>query len=98
MNQNISPGLKVAGTIVRIAFICILLAVLVRVASPQSETIWSAYETPYDLVRMALGVAAGSWILVHLFIPPRDAAAYRTWLYLGIVLLPFTTICAVEIW
>jgi hypothetical protein len=77
---------------------CILLAVIIRVSSPQSETIWSAYETPDDLVRMALGLAAGVWILVHLFIPPKDAAAYRTWFYLGLVLLPFAAICAFVIW
>lgn len=97
-NHDVSPGLKLAGAIVRVAFMCILLAVILRVASPQSETIWSAYETPNDLARMALGLAAGIWILVHLFMPPKDASAYRTWLYLGIVLLPFAIICAIVIW
>jgi hypothetical protein len=77
---------------------CILLAVIIRVSSPQNETIWSAYETPEDLLRMALGLAAGVWILIHLFIPPKDAAAYRTWLYLGLVLLPLAAICAFVIW
>jgi hypothetical protein len=90
--------MKLAGAVVRVLFMCVLLAVIARVAAPQSETIWSAYETPDDLVRMALGLAAGIWILAHLFIPPKDAAAYRTWLYLGIVLLPFAIICAVVIW
>jgi hypothetical protein len=90
--------MKLAGTIVRVFFMCVLLAVIVRVAMPQSETIWSAYETPNDLVRMILGLAAGIWILIHLFIPPKDVAAYRTWLYLGIVLLPFAVVCAIVIW
>ena len=97
-NRGLPPALKLVGAIVRVAFMVVLLAVILRVASPQNETIWSAYETPDDLVRMALGLAAGIWILVHLFIPPKDPAAYRTWLYLGIVVLPFAIICAVMIW
>ncbi len=79
-------------------FICLLLAVIVRVASPQNETVWSAYETPGDLVRLGLGLAAGAWIVVHLFMPPKDAAAYRTWVYLGLVLVPFAIICAIVVW
>jgi len=90
--------LKLAGAIVRVLFMCVLLAVVIRVSLPQSETIWSAYETPEDLVRMALGLVAGGWILVHVFMPPKDASAYRTWFYLGPVLLPFAVICAVMIW
>ena len=77
---------------------CILLAIILRVASPQSETIWTAYETPDDLARLMLGLAAGIWIVFHLFIPPKDPAAYRTWLYLGSVLLPFALVCAIMIW
>ncbi len=97
-DRSFSPALKLAGGVVRALFMCVLLAVIVRVASPQSETVWSAYETPDDLVRMALGLAAGIWVLVHLFMPPKDPAAYRTWLYLGIVLLPFAIVCAIVIW
>jgi hypothetical protein len=88
----ISPGLKLAGNIFRLLFMCALLGVIVLVSRPQSETIWTAYETPADLVRLVLGVAAGIWVVVHLFIPPRDPAAYRTWIYLGLVLLPLAAI------
>lgn len=96
--QPVSPGLKLAGTIVRLIFMCALLVVIVLVARPQSETIWTAYETPADLVRMALGLAAAVWIVVHLFIPPRDPSAYRTWIYLGLVLLPLALIYAIVMW
>ncbi len=96
--RELSPATKLAGAVVRVLFMCVLLAVILRVAAPQNETIWSAYETPNDLIRMVLGLAAAVWILVHLFMPPRDAGAYRTWLYLGIVLLPFAIVCAVVIW
>jgi hypothetical protein len=96
--RPVSPGLKIAGAIVRVAFMCALLVVIVLVAKPQSETIWTAYETPADLVRMALGFAACVWILVHLFIPPRDPAAYRTWIYLGLVLVPLAVLYAFVMW
>ena len=32
------------------------MALMVRVSLPQSETIWTAYETPGDLVRLWLGI------------------------------------------
>jgi hypothetical protein len=96
--RPVSPGLKLAGSIVRLVFMCALLVVIVLVARPQSETIWTAYETPADLVRMALGLAAGIWIVVHLFIPPRDPSAYRTWIYLGLILLPLALIYAIVMW
>lgn len=96
--HDVPPRLKLAGAVVRALFMCLLIALILRVSSPQSETIWSAYETPGDLVRMALGLAAGGWILVHLFIPPKDPASYRVWLYLGLVLVPFTIVCAIVVW
>jgi hypothetical protein len=95
---TISPGLKIAGATVRTLFMCLLLVVIVLVAGPQNETVWSAYETPGDLVRMALGLLAGIWILVHLFIPPREPAAYRTWLYLGLVFVPLAIVYALVMW
>lgn len=96
--RPVSPGLKLAGSIVRMLFMCAMLVVIVLVARPQNETIWTAYETPADLVRMALGLAAGIWIVVHLFIPPRDPSAYRTWIYLGLILLPLALIYAIVMW
>ena len=74
------------------------MVVTVFVSSPQNETIWSAYETPGDLVRMALGFAVCLWMLIHLFMLPKDAEGYRTWLYLGLVVVPFALICAFAVW
>jgi len=70
----------------------------VRVSAPQSESIWSAYETPGDLIRLALGVAVGVWILFHLFMLPEDAEGYRTWVYLGLAVVPLALICAIAVW
>ena len=69
-----------------------------RVSAPQSESIWSAYETPGDLIRLVLGVAVGVWILFHLFMLPKDPEGYRTWVYLGLAVVPLALICAFAVW
>lgn len=84
--------------ILRALFIGILIAVTARVASPQTESIWSVYETPGDLIRIGLGFSVCLWLAIHVFTLPKDAEACRTWLYLGIAVLPLAIICAVVIW
>ena len=93
-----SRGVRILGIILRALFIGILIAVTARVSSPQTENIWSFYETPGDLIRMALGLSVCRWLAIHVFILPKDAEAYRTWLYLGLAILPLAIICAVVIW
>jgi hypothetical protein len=106
-NSNAAPasdaapaasGLRIAAILLRTAFIFILMVLVIRVSQPQSETIWSAYETPGDLVRLWLGIGACVWLLWQLFAGPKDAHGYRTWLYLGFALVPFSLICLVAIW
>ena len=86
------------GRIFRAIFIAILLVVTIRVSSPQRETIWTVYDTPSDVGRMVLGFCVCLWLVIHLFTPPKDPEAYRTWFYLGLPLLPLALICAVVIW
>jgi hypothetical protein len=95
---DVSPALRVAATILRTTFIFTLVALSVRVSLPQSETIWSAYETPADLLRLCLGIALCVWFVFLLFHGPNDAHGYRTWLYLGLVAVPFTLICLFAVW
>src|SRR5260370_29605925 len=83
-----SRRVRIAGMILRALFIGILIVVTAHVASPQTERFWSAYETPGDLIRMILGFSVCLWLAVHVFILPKDAEAYRTWLYLGLAVLP----------
>jgi hypothetical protein len=90
--------LRLTGIFLRSVFVAALLVVTVRVALPQSERIWSVYETPGDLVRLLLGVGAAVWIIAHLFMLPKDADAYRTWVYLGLVLAPLAVIVAIAVW
>jgi TRAP-type C4-dicarboxylate transport system permease small subunit len=79
-DEKISRSVWLGGLAVRTIFIAILIVVTARVANPQMEHIWSLWETPGDVVRVALGVAVCGWLLVHIFILPKDAAGYRTWL------------------
>jgi len=96
--SDLSPTLRVLGTTLRATFIVCLLVVTVRVSMPQNETIWTAYDTPADLVRMALGFAICLWLAFQLFRAPRDAHSYRTWTYFGLIGVPFAVICLIATW
>ncbi len=96
--SGVSPSLRIASIILRTIFIAILLALTVRVSMPQSETIWTAYETPADLIRFVLGLALCLWLGSQLLNGPSDAQGYRTWLYLGLAAVPFAIICLVAVW
>jgi hypothetical protein len=95
---KISRRLRIAAIILRALFIATLLVVTARVSIPQNESIWSVWETPGDVVRLALGVAVGPWTLVHLFMLPKDPEAYRTWVYLGLIVAPFVLLVAIATW
>jgi hypothetical protein len=95
---SIPVPIWIGGTAVRTLFLIILAVVTARVASPQIENIWSIFETPGDLIRVALGLVVCVWLLANLFILPKDPGAYRTWLYLGITVLPLSALCAFVVW
>jgi len=94
----ISTRLRLAAIVLRAIFICTLVVVALRVSMPQSETIWSAYETPADLIHMLLGLGVCAWLVLLLFQGPRDAQSYRTWLYLGMAAVPFALILLFAVW
>ena len=93
-----SARLRTAGLVLRAVFIVALVVVTVHVSMPQNETIWTAYDTPGDLIRLMLGLTVCIGVLIQLFTVPKDAQAYRTWLYLGLAAVPFAVICIVGIW
>ena len=97
-SSTIPMGLRILAIILRTMFIGALVVVTVRISSPQSETISTVYETPGDLIRLALGVAMCLWMVMHLFMPPGDAEGYRTWVYLGLVVAPLALAVAIVIW
>lgn len=96
--QGVPFSLRLVGAMLRIAFIALLLVVTVRVSLPQNETIWTVYDTPGDLVRMALGFMVCVWIAFQFFAAPKDAHSHRMWLYIGAAALPFAAICVIAIW
>ena len=88
----------IGGVAFRTLFIIALAILTARVATPQIEKIWSVFETPDDLIRVALGFALCMWCVVNVFILPKDAEAYRTWFYLGLAMLPLSLLCTFVIW
>jgi hypothetical protein len=93
-----STALRLAAVVLRASFILILLVLTLRVSMPQNETIWTAYDTPADLIRLLLGLAVCLWLGFQLFQGPKDADGFRTWLYLGLVAVPFGVICLFAVW
>ena len=96
--STIPVGLRVTGSVLRLVFIACLLAITVLVALPQNESIWTVYDTPGDLVRLALGFAVCIWVALQLFWAPDDAQSYRTWVYFGLAAVPLSLICLIAIW
>jgi hypothetical protein len=88
----------IGGVAVRTIFLLVLTILTARVASPQIERLTSLHETPGDLIRVLMGLGVCSWFIVHLFILPKDAGAYRTWMYLGLAVLPLSVLCAFVVW
>jgi hypothetical protein len=93
-----SAGVWLGGVVVRTLFLIVLIVITARVASPQMERLSSLYETPGDLIRVLLGFGVCAWFVVNLFILPKDAGAYRTWMYLGVTVLPLALLCAFVVW
>lgn len=97
-SREISASMRIMGFALRTLFILALLLITISVSLPQNETIWTAYDTPADLVRLALGLGVCVWIVTQLFRLPRDVDGYRTWLFLGLAAVPFAVICVLAIW
>jgi hypothetical protein len=97
-DPKLPMSVRLSGIAVRALFLIVLTVLTARVASPQVENIWSVLETPGDFIRVLLGFGVCTFFIINLFIPPRDAEAYRTWMYLGPALLPLSVLCAVVVW
>jgi hypothetical protein len=95
---TIPTGLRILAIVLRALFIAALVALTLRVSSPQSETFSSVPDSPADLIRLALGFAVCLWIVIHLFMLPRTAEGYMTWVYLGLVVAPLAWAVAIIIW
>jgi hypothetical protein len=93
-----SPALRIVATTLRALFLGALIVIIARVSSPQSETIWTVHETPEDMLRLGIGFAACVWLVVHIFMFPKDVEGYRIWLYFGLVGVPLAWVIAIAKW
>jgi len=90
--------LRIASLVLRTVFLVSLVIVTVHVALPQSSSIWTAYDSLGDMVRLGLGLAVCAWIAVQAFSVPTDLHAHKTWLYLGLAAIPFAVACMIGSW
>jgi hypothetical protein len=90
--------MRIVGLILRTLFLLLVVAITARVASPQTETILSSYDTPSDLLRIILGAAVCCFIAAQIFRYSRDPADMRKWVAIGIAAVPLALLCAVVIW
>jgi hypothetical protein len=90
--------LRVAAIVLRSIFVGALLVITVRVSTPQNETLWTVFDSLGDVIRLVLGLVVCVWIIAHLFMLPKDAEGYRTWVYLGVALAPLAVACAIAVW
>jgi len=96
---NTTPvGLRIVALALRAVFVGLLILLVARVSSPLNETIWSAYETPGDLIRVVVGLIACLWMLYSVFTLPKDAEAYRAWIYIGLIGAPVALVCVIAFW
>jgi TRAP-type C4-dicarboxylate transport system permease small subunit len=94
-----APSLqRIVGIVCRSIFMVTLAVVAARVSAPQHiGSSW--FDIPRgDLIRAIVGFGFCLWVLVHLFILPKDAGGYRTWTYLGAALIPLALICGIAVW
>lgn len=98
VSAGIPSALRMGAIVIRTIFICEIALITIGVALPQNETIWTAYDTPSDLVRLALGLAVCVWLAIQLFWTPKDSSSCKTWIYLGLVAVPFALICLYYTW
>jgi hypothetical protein len=97
--QEVSYPLKIAAIMLRSLFLIFLVAIIVRASLPQNETIWTIYDEPADVARLLIGLLASVWIVYHIFrLPKGGGQGYRTWVYLGIILVPLTFVVLFSFW
>jgi TRAP-type C4-dicarboxylate transport system permease small subunit len=95
---DLSNRQRILGIVCRSIFMIVLLIVAARVSAPQHVgSSWLDIPSG-DLIRAIVGFGFCLWVLVHIFILPKDAGGYRTWTYLGAALIPLALICGFAVW
>ena len=97
-SPDVSQTLRVAAMVFADIIHCAVAGADTAHQRAQSETIWTAYDTPADLVRLIWASASALGLVYQLFQVPHDASSSRTWFYLGLVAVPFTLITLFAVW
>jgi hypothetical protein len=82
-SAQVPKYLRVAGALVRSAFIVTLMAITWSLTIPPTMTAFARYSTG-DFIRVAIGIIICVGLTVELFKHPRDDEGYRTWAHIGI--------------
>ncbi|WP_156164760.1 hypothetical protein [Bradyrhizobium sp. LTSP885] len=90
--------MRFLGLVLRTLFLIVVVAVTARVATPQNESLWTAYDTPADLFRIILGATVCIFVAFQIFRYSRNPADMRNWVPIGLAVVPLAVICAVVIW
>ena len=75
--------MRILGLTLRTLFLILVMVITARVATPQSEKLWSAYDTPADLFRIVLGAVVCFFVAIQIFRYSRDPADMRKWVVIG---------------
>jgi hypothetical protein len=86
------------GLALRTLFLLVVIVVTFRVATPQNESFWTAYDTPSDMFRLILGVMVCGFIGFQIFLYPKNPTDMGKWVPIGLALLPLAVLCALVIW
>jgi hypothetical protein len=90
--------MRLVGLGLRTLFLLVVIVVTARVATPQSEKLWSLYDTPADLFRIVLGAVVCGFMAFQIFQYPKNPAEMRKWVPIGLAVLPLALLCAAVIW
>jgi hypothetical protein len=90
--------MRFLGLVLRTLFLLVVIVVTIRVATPQNESLWSAYDTPSDMFRFILGLSVCGFLAVQIFKYPKNPADIRKWVPIGLAILPLALLCAAVIW
>jgi hypothetical protein len=90
--------MRFLGLTLRTLFLLVVVVVTARVATPQNESYWTAYDTPSDLFRILLGATVCFFVLIQIFRYSRNPVDMRRWVPIGLAVLPLALICARVIW
>ncbi len=91
--QPVPRHIRLIAIVFRSIFIISLLIVTAWVSKPQFGSTWLEHFSVGDFVRVALGAAACLWMFVNLFILPKDARGYWTWISIGLAFIPLALLC-----